>query len=710
MTGEKGYTGIDGFRLAAAVLVVAIHTSPLLVLGETADFVLTGVIARVAVPFFFMTSGFFLFSGYGGGREKLKGLEIRTAKIYGLAMLFYVPLNVYTGYFAAEPLLPVLLRDVLVDGTVYHLWYLPAAMAGAAVAWGLLRRGGFRLAFPATLALYAVGLLGDSYYGLAQGLPPLAWLYDRLFEVCDYTRNGLFFAPLFFVMGGWFARRRPERGTGAPHFCAFLLALAAMIAEGLLLRSLGLPRHDSMYVLLPVCLFFLFSWLSGLRGRRLPLVRTAALLVYILHPMVLVAVRFAAKLTGLTALLVDNTFVQFLTVTALSAGAAFVLAAAQRAWRQHRPPRQGIRPEDRAWIEVDLAALGHNARALQRRMPEGCELMAVVKAEAYGHGAAVTAAYLQDAGVRAFAVATLEEGIALRRAGVRGEILILGVTPAARAWLIRRWRLVQTAADLPHAQALDAAGVRIRVHLKIDTGMHRLGFAAGDTAPVLAACRLKNLQVCGAYTHLCAADSPLQEDIDFTLRQARAFYALADRLEKEGVSLPKLHLQSSYGLLNYPELRGDYVRAGIALYGCLSRPEDTTVVRPDLRAVLSLRARVALVRTVRAGESVGYGRAFTAPRDMRLAVVSAGYADGVPSALAQGGRVLLHGRYAPLAGRVCMDMLTVDVSAIPEVQAGDVVTLIGEGLPAAQAAGAAGEITNELLSRMGGRLAVKYRE
>lgn len=202
-------------------------------------------------------------------------------------MLFYLPLNVYTGYFSTGPLLLTLLRDVLIDGTVYHLWYLPAAMAGAAIAWGLLRRGGFRLAFPVTLVLYAAGLLGDSYYGLAQGLPPLAWLYDRLFEVCDYTRNGLLFAPLFFVMGGWFARRRPERGTGVLHFCAFLLALAAMVAEGLLLRSLGMPRHDSMYVLLPVCLFFLFSWLSGLRGRRLPLVRTAALLVYILHPMVI---------------------------------------------------------------------------------------------------------------------------------------------------------------------------------------------------------------------------------------------------------------------------------------------------------------------------------------------------------------------------------------------------------------------------------------
>lgn len=269
--------------------------------------------------------------------------------------------------------------------------------------------------------------------------------------------------------------------------------------------------------------------------------------------------------------------------------------------------------------------------------------MAVVKAEAYGHGAAVTAACLQDAGVQAFAVATLEEGIALRRAGIRGEVLILGATPAARAWLIRRWRLIQTVVDLPHAQALDAAGVRIRVQLKIDTGMHRLGFAAGDTAAVLAACRLKNLQVCGAYTHLCAADSPVQEDIEFTLRQARAFYALTDQLEKEGIALPKRHLQSSYGLLNYPELRGDYVRAGIALYGCLSRYGDHTVMRPDLCAVLSLKARVTLVRTVRAGESVGYGRAFTAPQDMRLAVVSAGYADGVPSTLVQGGHVLIHG-------------------------------------------------------------------
>lgn len=710
MTGEKGYTGIDGFRLIAAALVVAIHTSPLLLWGETADFVLTGVIARIAVSFFFMTSGFFLFAGRGGERERLKSLLGKTAKIYGLAMLFYLPLNVYTGYFSTGPLLPTLLRDVLIDGTVYHLWYLPAAMAGAAIAWGLLRRGGFRLAFPVALVLYAAGLLGDSYYGLAQGLPPLAWLYDRLFEVCDYTRNGLFFAPLFFVMGGWFARRRPERGTGVLHFCAFLLALAAMVAEGLLLRSLGMPRHDSMYVLLPVCLFFLFSWLSGLRGRRMPLVRTAALLVYILHPMVIVAVRFAAKFTGLTALLVDNTFVHFLTVTALSMGAAFALAAAQQAWRRRRPPRQGIRPEDRAWLEVDLGALVHNARTLQRRLPEGCELMAVVKAEAYGHGAAVTAACLQDAGVQAFAVATLEEGIALRRAGIRGEVLILGATPAARAWLIRRWRLIQTVVDLPHAQALDAAGVRIRVQLKIDTGMHRLGFAAGDTAAVLAACRLKNLQVCGAYTHLCAADSPVQEDIEFTLRQARAFYALTDQLEKEGIALPKRHLQSSYGLLNYPELRGDYVRAGIALYGCLSRYGDHTVMRPDLCAVLSLKARVTLVRTVRAGESVGYGRAFTAPQDMRLAVVSAGYADGVPSTLVQGGHVLIHGRCAPLAGRVCMDMLTVDVSEIPDVRPGDIVTLIGEGLPAAQAADAAGEITNELLSRMGSRLAVKYRE
>ena len=126
MTGEKGYTGIDGFRLIAAALVVAIHTSPLLLWGETADFVLTGVIARIAVPFFFMTSGFFLFAGRGGERERLKSLLGKTAKIYGFAMLFYLPLNVYTGYFSTGPLLPTLLRDVLIDGTVYHLDIPPA--------------------------------------------------------------------------------------------------------------------------------------------------------------------------------------------------------------------------------------------------------------------------------------------------------------------------------------------------------------------------------------------------------------------------------------------------------------------------------------------------------------------------------------------------------------------------------------------------------
>lgn len=287
MTGEKGYTGIDGFRLIAAALVVAIHTSPLLLWGETADFVLTGVIARIAVPFFFMTSGFFLFAGRGGERERLKSLLGKTAKIYGFAdAVLSAAECVYRLFFdraaAADTAAGCADRR---HGVSFVVSAGGDGRRGDCV--GAARRGGFRLAFPVTLVLYAAGLLGDSYYGLAQGLPPLAWLYDRLFEVCDYTRNGLLFAPLFFVMGGWFARRRPERGTGVLHFCAFLLALAAMVAEGLLLRSLGMPRHDSMYVLLPVCLFFLFSWLSGLRGRRLPLVRTAALLVYILHPMVI---------------------------------------------------------------------------------------------------------------------------------------------------------------------------------------------------------------------------------------------------------------------------------------------------------------------------------------------------------------------------------------------------------------------------------------
>lgn len=360
---------------------------------------------------------------------------------------------------------------------------------------------------------------------------------------------------------------------------------------------------------------------------------------------------------------------------------------------------------DRACIEINLDHLTHNVRVLEKAMPAGCELMAVVKAEAYGHGANVVCAHLNRIGVRAFAVATADEGIRLRKDGIRGEILILGYTDVRRAGELRHYRLTQTLIDDAYAQALNAQKVPVKAHIKIDTGMHRLGIGADQTESVRAVFAMKHLQICGMYSHLCCADSLAEDDRAFTKMQIARFYRLVDELKVHGITIPKLHIQSSYGLLNYPELQCDYVRAGIALYGVLSRPGEQTVQRLNLRPVLSLKTKVVLVRGIEKGGSVGYSRCFTAGRDSRIAILPVGYADGLPRALSCGaGSVVIGGKRFPVAGRICMDQMAVDVTDAREVAVGDTVTLIGAedaGVSAPVVADCCGSISNELLSRLG---------
>ena len=280
-----------------------------------------------------------------------------------------------------------------------------------------------------------------------------------------------------------------------------------------------------------------------------------------------------------------------------------------------------------------------------------------------------------------------------------------GCTSPQRAGELACLGLTQTVADLAHAEALSAQGVPLRVHLKIDTGMHRLGIAWDAPGAASAVFHMENLTVDGIYSHLCCADSLAPGDVSFTREQIRRFYALTAALAAQGISLPKLHLQSSYGLLNYPELRCDYARVGLALYGAA---EGTAARSLGLRPVLSFRARVASVRDVAKGESVGYDRAFTARRKSRIAVLPIGYADGYPRALSNTGLVRIHGCLAPVAGRICMDQLAVDVTDVPGVVDGDIAELIGDASPlrAGEVAARCGTIPNELLSRLGARLPV----
>lgn len=366
------------------------------------------------------------------------------------------------------------------------------------------------------------------------------------------------------------------------------------------------------------------------------------------------------------------------------------------------------RDTGRAWLEIDAGALAHNVRALQGALPEGCRLMAVLKADAYGHGAARMGPFLETLGVTAFAVATVDEGICLREHGVKGTILILGYTDPRQAAELSRFDLTQTVIDLPYAAALNEQGTVVRVHIKLDTGMHRLGLPYDRPEELRAVFGMERLRVEGLFTHLCCCDSLLPEDAAFTREQLRWFDAAVEALRQSGLSVPALHVQSSAGLLNYPDVRCDYARAGLALYGAV---EGDTRLRLGLRPVLSLKARVVLVRTVKRGEWVGYGRAFRAARDSRIGILSVGYADGYPRALSEGrGSVLICGHVVPVIGRVCMDQLAVDLTDAAEVEAGDIAALIGAESPvtAPEVAAAAGTISNELLSCMGSRLPVVW--
>lgn len=837
---KKSFAALDAFRLIAALLVVAIHTSPLASLSPDADFLLTRVAGRLAVPFFFMVTGCFLLND--GGVRRFLG---RTARLYALSIALCLPLNFYAGGMSAIEWL----RGLLIEGTFYHLWYLPAVLLAVPAAF-FLRKLRPWLGFALAGVLYLIGLGGDSWHGVVCRTPAIAAFYDGLLAALPHTRALM--APLFLLLGAQLPRAldalrtRTGRLTALCAAC-FAASLAVMSAEALWLRALGAPRHDSMTLALPLCAAFLFLTLLSLNGARCRAASEMSTAVYILHPWCIVLVRGFAKLTGTQAVWIGNSLAHFLLTAALSLALAAGWTAILRSLRRRGPraslqrfassaaeppqsprtvgpaasrirlPRAAVsisRETSRAWREIDLTALCHNADALAAMLVSSgsrtggmasptalnsgvCRetfpstsgsgihskifpstsgsntdrdnfpsvsnssvhretvsatsssdihreifpatsgsghrkksaahrlsdrsggasstplraLMAVVKADAYGHGAVIAARALWRHGVRAFAVATMEEGIELRRAGIRGTILVLGWTPAQFARRLARWHLSQTIADEAHARALSAQGVRLDVHLALDTGMHRLGVAWDDLDAQMRIFALPGLRIRGTFSHLSVADSLSKADVAFTREQSRRFFAAIEALRGRGCDPGPVHLQASYGVLNHPAVPCDFARAGIALYGVTSDSQPTARTA-DLWPVLSLRARVASVRALAPGESAGYGRAFTARRPTKLAAVAIGYADGLPRDLPErGGEVLLHGHRAPAVGRLCMDQMLVDATDVPDVRPGDVATLIGRDgaaqISAVDLARQCGVLTNELLSRLGGRLGLR---
>lgn len=366
----------------------------------------------------------------------------------------------------------------------------------------------------------------------------------------------------------------------------------------------------------------------------------------------------------------------------------------------------------RSWIEVDLDALSYNLNKLLTLLHKGTSFMAVVKADAYGHGLVAIANHCQKMGIKAYAVATIDEGIKMRKAGINGEILILGYTHPIRAMELSKYHLIQSVVDYNHAWMLNQCGYSIDVHIKIDSGMHRLGFDINDFEKIIKLYKYENLKIKGYFTHLCVSDSNKEYDILYTKKQVKYFYQLINKLKQKHYKVGKIHIQSSYGLINYPEIKCDYVRIGIFMYGVKSNINDYLKQKLDLKPVLSIKARIAMIHNLPKGASLGYGLTYRVKHDSIIATIPIGYGDGLPRQLSTNGYVLVKGVKCPIVGRICMDQMLVDVSKVNNLSNNEVVTIIGNDgyneIRIEELAQVAKTISNEILSQIGRRLPKVY--
>jgi alanine racemase len=363
----------------------------------------------------------------------------------------------------------------------------------------------------------------------------------------------------------------------------------------------------------------------------------------------------------------------------------------------------------RCWAEIDLDALRHNVAAARAQVAPGVKVMAVVKANAYGHGVGPVAKALVGH-AEMFGVANVTEAEELRASVPGTPIFILGpALPDERERVVQA-RFVPAISTVEEAQAYAAlaGGQPLPVHLKIDTGMGRVGIlekdAVATTREILA---LRGLAVTGIASHLPVAD----EDDAFTRDQLARFHHLVGQLRALGMNHPVIHAENSAGIIAYPAQAGDMVRAGLMIYGSAPIPE----FQPKLRAVMTWKTRITLVRDMPAGHGISYGRTFITPGPMRIATLAAGYADGYQRHLThRGAEVLIHGRRCPQLGRVTMDQILVDVTALPDVAIGDEAVLMGrqgnEEILAAELAQKAGTIAWEIFTGVSRRVDRVYRE
>ena len=341
----------------------------------------------------------------------------------------------------------------------------------------------------------------------------------------------------------------------------------------------------------------------------------------------------------------------------------------------------------RTWADISLDAIDYNFRKIKSAVGSAM-VMAIVKADAYGHGDRMTAPFLEEAGADWFGVSNLEEALGIRESGVTKPVLILGTTPEECITDLVKWKITQTVYSLDYAKKLSKAaekrGLTLDVHLKFDTGMGRIGFVCSEENFDVALSEAKSvfslpgLNITGAFTHFASADEPNDDGTAYTKLQFNRFCHICDALKDSGYDVGIRHCCNSAAILCFPEMHLDMVRAGIILYGLYPASDEEITAKMKLKPAMELRTVISLVKDYEKGGSISYGRRFTAESDMKVASTAIGYADGYHRLLTNKGRMIIRGQYAKVAGSVCMDQTMLDVTDIPGVSEGDVVTVFGK--------------------------------
>lgn len=330
---------------------------------------------------------------------------------------------------------------------------------------------------------------------------------------------------------------------------------------------------------------------------------------------------------------------------------------------------------NRSWVEINSQTIFNNLNIYKRHLKVPTyEIMAVVKADAYGHGDTVVSKYLSDNGINHFAVSNIDEAIHIRESGAEGQILILGYTPAEKAEKLIQYDITQALLSEEYAEKIASQGLPIKCQFAIDTGMRRIGLNADDPGDCERVIRTyaKKLNLDGLFTHLCVADTPEQNE--FTEKQIRLFEEVTSRVSD--LNLPYCHCMNSAGALWHHSDVSCFARLGIILYGL--KPDYMNTLPDGIEPALAWKSVVSMVKEVKPGDTIGYGRSFSVEHPMRIATIPTGYADGYPRLLSNKGWVLINGYKAPIVGRVCMDQMMVDVTDIPDVEYESEVVLLGK--------------------------------